>query len=73
MLKYLLLIGIGYGIYYFYFKKKTISTSKNNHSQELKDNDMVECVTCKTYVEINVAIISNGKYFCSKECLEQSR
>jgi uncharacterized protein len=71
MLKWLLVIGIIWFVYNFYIKKKTLSAKKQN--QDLEDNDMVQCSTCKIYVEINEAILSNGKYYCSKECLRNSK
>lgn len=71
MLKWLLVIGIIWFVYNFYIKKKTLSPKNKN--QDLEDNDMVQCSTCKIYVEINEAILSNGKYYCSKECLRNSK
>ena len=34
-------------------------------------DDMIECESCKTYVSLNEAILSNGKYYCSKDCLNK--
>ena len=55
-----------------YIKKK-----KKNREKELfaKKNEkitdeMMECPTCKTYVSQKEALLSNGKFYCSKECLE---
>lgn len=75
MLKILLLIAVIYAVYYFFFKKKTsvISKNSNNNSQKLQDNDMVPCSTCGTYTEVNEAILSNGKFYCSKECLKDAK
>ena len=33
-------------------------------------DEMMECPTCKTYVSQKEALLSNGKFYCSKECLE---
>ena len=71
MLKWLLVIGIIWFVYNYYIKKKTLFS--NNPTQDLEDNDMVQCSTCKIYVEVNEAILSNGKYYCSKECLRNSK
>lgn len=71
MLKWLLVIGIVWFVYNFYFKKKTFFSK--NKDQDLKDNDMVQCSTCKVYVEINEAVVSNGNYYCSKECLRNAK
>lgn len=73
MLKWLLIIGIIWFVYNFYIKKKTLSSGNSSQNHELTDNDMVECSTCKLYVEVNEAILSNGKYYCSKECLRNAK
>jgi len=31
---------------------------------------MIECAECGVYVEVSECILSNGKYFCSRECIE---
>ena len=70
MMKYLVVIGVIWAVYYFFIKKQPISQNsyKKNNTKD-NANDMVECETCGTYVEIDEAIISNGKYYCSKECV----
>ncbi|WP_257875419.1 PP0621 family protein [Helicobacter sp. 12S02232-10] len=60
------LILIGVVIWYFFFRK-TSRKSKNSQDDEL----MVECCECGTYVSSKEAILSNGKYFCSRKCLNQ--
>lgn len=70
MLKWLLVIALVWLVYNFYFKKKTVT---QNNPQDLKENDMVECATCKVYVTIDEAILSDGKYYCSKECLRGAK
>ncbi len=66
----LLLLGVVlFGVYLIFFKKnreKDISNKKRN--EEITDT-MVECPKCGTYTSKDDAILSNGKYFCSKECL----
>jgi uncharacterized protein len=62
VIKFLLLAIILYGIYFIFFKKKR---SISNEDEEL----MIECEKCGVYVSKKEAIISNGKYYCSKECL----
>lgn len=34
-----------------------------------KEEEMIQCEKCGTYVLKNEAIKYSGKYFCSKECL----
>ena len=71
LIKWLIIIGLIWFVYNFYIKKKPVVTQ--NSSKPLEDNDMVQCSTCKIYVEINEAILSNGKYYCSKECLRNAK
>ena len=73
MLKWLLIIGVIWFVYNFYIKKKSLSSENSGKNHELHDNDMVECSTCKVYVAVNEAILSNGKYYCSKECLRGAK
>jgi len=64
--KLLLIVGVVYVIYTFFLKeknKKIKSDNKNAH-------DMVECKSCGVYCELEDAIIKNGQYYCSKECLK---
>lgn len=69
ILKLLLFIGIAYAVYYLFFKKKSISSSQND---ELKGSDMIECASCGVYSQLDDSILSAGKYYCSKECLEKA-
>jgi len=69
MIKYLVVIGVIAFIYYVFIKKKPIQKS----SKDAKNNDaneMVECDKCGIYCELDDAILSNGKYYCSVECLK---
>jgi uncharacterized protein len=62
-------------MYIVFFKKnreadiKNNGKDSNNDTQKISDT-MVECPTCKVFVSKNEAILSNGKYFCSSECLK---
>lgn len=48
---------------------------KKDREKEVKKEDekiedvMVECPTCGTFVSKKEAILSNGHFYCSKECL----
>ena len=53
-------------IYLIFFKK---SRKKDNKSDNLITDEMVECPSCGTYVSQRDSILSNGKFYCSKECL----
>ncbi len=73
LLKILAAVVVFSLIYIIFFKKdreKNISkTKKQNDSIE---DIMVECPSCSTYVSKKEGVLSNGKYFCSKECLENN-
>ena len=70
IMKLLLVIGVIAVIYFMFIKKKPSVTSKKAEKKEVpKANDMVECASCGVYVEINEAILSDAKYYCSTECL----
>ncbi len=56
-------------IYIVFFKKNRESSIKDKKHDEITDT-LVECPTCKTFVSKDDSILSNGKYFCSSECLK---
>lgn len=67
ILKLLLLIVVIYAVYFFFFKKSLPKSQKNDLDAV---NTMVECSECHTYIDSSEALISSGKYYCSKACLE---
>ena len=70
--KWLLVIGIIWVVYQFFIKsKKSVATKQKSNTKKTKKdaNEMVQCTACGVYVELDDAIVSNGKYFCSNECL----
>ena len=46
------------------------SKTKKSKDKHIDNDTLVECVTCKTYVTAKDSFIVNGKYYCSKECIE---
>ena len=71
ILKILLVIGVIAAVYFLFFKKSSpIKKSEQKSDCEIS-NDMVECESCGVYTEISESILSNGKYYCSKECMEK--
>ena len=68
ILKVLAVILIIYLIYIILFKKNREKEISKKNNEKITD-EMVECPTCKTYVSQKEAILSNGKFYCSKECL----
>ncbi len=68
----LILLGLIIYIIYIIFFKKSIPFS-NHPTKRAKDEDaqtVVECKQCGTYVSLDESILVDGKYFCSKECVD---
>jgi len=55
-------------VYLVFFKKNREKEVKVK--EEKIEDEMVECPTCGTFVSKKEGILSNGHYFCSKECLQ---
>ncbi len=74
MLKILLLIFLVIGVYYFVRKVGVKNTQGSDLKQtKIKEEIMLECKKCGTYISSKEAIISNGEYYCSKECLKGAK
>jgi uncharacterized protein len=71
ILKLLLVIAVISVVYFIFFKKKPIQ-NQSKKSEKIS-SDMVECATCGIYSELDDSILSNGKYYCSQECLEAQK
>ncbi len=71
LLKVIAVVFIGFIIYILFFKNKRVDGVKKN--DKLISDEMVECPSCSTYVAQSEAIVSSGKFFCSKECLNQKK
>jgi uncharacterized protein len=73
ILKILAVVVVLTLVYLVFFKKNRESEiSKKNQRDDKYDqitDTMVECPSCGTYVSKDEAILSNGKYYCSKGCL----
>ena len=75
ILKLLLVIGVIAFVYFIFIKKKPAVTQDKQDTKKkdkVQSNDMVECAECGIYCEIDDAILSNNKYYCSQECLKKS-
>jgi uncharacterized protein len=73
MLKWLLVIGVIALIYFLFIKKTPIQKSSqpsNKPDEKLNDDDMVACKACGTYTALGEALMRDGNYFCSQECLK---
>lgn len=66
MIKWLLVIAVLVA-FYFIVVKKMLQKSKND-SKKGKEEIMLECKKCGTYISDKEAIIKDGKHFCSKNC-----
>jgi len=74
MIKWLLVIGVVVAVYYLFIKKKPVVQKTENQKtgktkRTIQAEEMVQCTRCDVYVEIKEAILGNGKYYCSQECL----
>ncbi|MBD3799684.1 PP0621 family protein [Sulfuricurvum sp.] len=67
LLKLLLLIGIVFVIYTIFFKKRPLSSHSDDSSQE---DAMIPCSKCNTFVSPKEALMKEGKYYCSHECMK---
>ncbi|WP_321779206.1 PP0621 family protein [Sulfurimonas sp.] len=75
ILKFLLVVGVIAFVYFVFIKKKpAVSHSKKGtqHKERKPSNELVECVECGIYCELDDTILSSNKYYCSKECVEKS-
>ena len=72
IMKLLLLIAVAAAVYFLFFKKSPLKKRGDSGRTEVKDegDEMVPCASCGTYVALEDAILSNGKYYCSPECLK---
>lgn len=68
--KILALLAVLFLVYIIFFKKNRENINSTKKNDDVLEDIMEECPTCGTYVSKNEAILSNGKYFCSKECLK---
>ena len=66
--KIIALVAVGFLVYVIFFKKSREDQIKKNKNEEITDT-MVECPKCGVYTSKDDAILSNGRYYCSKECL----
>ncbi|ANV97952.1 hypothetical protein BBW65_03675 [Helicobacter enhydrae] len=65
MLKTLIFLGLLFGVVWFWFLRKPPRPTTPNQD----DETMVECHKCQTFISQKEAILSNGHYYCSKNCL----
>lgn len=68
VLKVLAVLAVLFLIYIVLFKKGREKEVTKKENEKIEDV-MVECPSCGTYVSKKEGILSNGKFYCSKECL----
>ena len=68
MILKIILVAIALFLLYVFVFKKAREKSVAKKDEAIID-EMIECGSCKVFVSKNEAILSDGKYFCSKECL----
>ncbi|RUM61033.1 MAG: hypothetical protein DSZ03_09160 [Sulfurimonas sp.] len=69
MLKWLLVIAVVVGIYYFFIKKKPMLKAEKPTKKE-QSSELVECTVCGTFCSVSEAFIKERRYYCSQECLD---
>lgn len=69
MILKILAIGVVLFLVYIFFFKKSREENIKDNSQDKIEDIMVECPKCGTYVSKKEGILSNGQFYCSKECL----
>lgn len=68
MIKLLVLVVAVAAVYFIFFKKKSLIPPSSNTSAE---EAMIPCVRCGTYVQVKETLMRDGKYYCSRECMEK--
>ncbi len=63
--KILIFVVVAYLVYNFFMNKKK---QTNDEAKQIEE-ELISCPSCGMYISKDEAILSNGKYFCSKECL----
>lgn len=75
MMQFVIIGAIIALVYFLYFKKKPQKFEQNKKEEQTKEdaNEMIECAQCGVYSELSESILSNGKYYCSNECVKEAR
>ncbi len=66
--KIILLVLALFVIYLLFFKK---SRKVDKKDDKLISDEMIECPACGVFTSQKEMILSNGRFFCSKECLKK--
>ena len=71
LIKVIAVVLAGFVVYLLFFKNKRVDGVKKN--DKLISDEMVACPTCSTFVSQKEAIVRMGKFFCSKDCLNNKK
>jgi len=69
MFRFIIAAVIIYTIYRLW-KKAGRNSHATQSRREVGSGEMTACSKCGTFVLISEAIVSNGSYYCSTECLK---
>jgi uncharacterized protein len=67
LIKYIVAVVVLYILYLAFFKKRSVMNETD--IQDSSVSETTQCVKCGTYVDIDDSILSNGRYYCSQECM----
>lgn len=73
-MKLLIFIAVALAFVWFVLLRPSVKRKSQDSSSQksLKDELMLECETCGSFISQNDALTQGGKVFCSKECMERS-
>lgn len=66
--KIIAVIIVGFFVYLLFFKRRRENEKLIEKNKDVSD-EMVQCSCCKVFASNKESILSNGKWYCSKECL----
>ena len=73
MAKILIVVVVLSLLFLWIKSSRKLSTSDNKKNKKENDtpslkSDMAKCAKCKTYIQIDDAIMSDGNYICPNNC-----
>jgi uncharacterized protein len=68
MILKLIIFAIVALLIYKFFGGKLPSLRRDANAKRLEDDTLIECQKCGTYVTTKEALVSEGAFFCSREC-----
>ncbi|MEJ2467851.1 MAG: PP0621 family protein [Campylobacterales bacterium] len=74
ILKILLVLGVIAAVYFLFFKKSAPLSQpkkKDTAAKKPEEDTMVPCEACGVFVSVKEAFMKDGKYYCSKTCMEK--